>query len=485
MVEFAPPSLPEKKISTVTWVMGICAGLLVGIILSLFVVTPEKTKIVRDWVQGINGEPTPVETPIGHLFVPSIHVDSWVGNSLPVVTLLPPQVTVSSEPSPSVSTPIPTNNTTPIVSNSTTPSATTTQTPTVTSTNVLNAKHFIRKVLLIHVNPTVSCPSQGGAQMKLHQCTGWNDPAQLAPQVASFFKTTTSGHVTFNIVEEYTHNSFTEWTNGCFSNEYWSKCFAAGNCSRPTQCTANFTYTQSEFFACLNDPTHEKCLSGETNMKKLLATYGLPGKVNNGTIDEVWIYGAPWMSMWESQAIGPHAFAINSPPIIDNTYARTTVMMPMSYERDIGTSIHNFSHRFEATMGTVYGGWAENRINHSWDKFGLVKAQSPDFSYSGCGSGHYPPNAVSDYDYGNTTNVVATTCDTFYNYPDLSKYGKVKKNVTCTEWGCTEYGYFGWWMKHFPKYKGVGSDGKANDWWYYLLDLDNVFRSGAQVTSNQ
>jgi hypothetical protein len=136
-------------------------------------------------------------------------------------------------------------------------------------------------------------------------------------------------------------------------------------------------------------------------------------------------------------------------------------------------------------MATLYGGWAENRTNHNWDRFGLVKAQSPNYSYSGCGSGHYPPNALGDYDYGNSTNVAATSCDVFYDYPNVSAFGNTTKNVTCTEWGCTEYGYFGWWMKHFPRYKGIGTDGKANDWWYYLLDLDNVFRSGQAVTSNQ
>lgn len=479
MIEFASPIIPEKKVPS--WVLAtvIVVGLLAGTFLSLFIVSPEKK---NGWFWGQRPNPTPEVTPAGHLFVPSIHIDSWVGNSLPMVTLLPPQITITSTPSSVLpNSQIPT--TSPTVSITVTHSAT--QAPTSTVTNVLNNKHFTRKVLLIHINPTVACPSQSGGQMKLHQCMGWNNPATLAPQVANFFNVTTNGHVKFSIIEEYTHNSFTEWTSGCFSNEYWGKCTASGTCSRPTQCTANFTYTQEEFFACLQDPTHEKCLNGETNMKKLMSSYGLPGKVNNGAIDEVWIYGAPWMSMWESQAIGPHAFGINSPPILDHTYARTIVMMPMSYERDLGTSIHNFSHRFEATMSTVYGGWAENRINHNWDKFGLVKAQSPDFSYSGCGSGHYPPNAEGDYDYGNTTNVVATTCDVFYNYPDLSNYGKVKKNVTCTEWGCSEYGYFGWWMKHFPKYKGVGTDGKANDWWYYLLDLDNVFRSASQVTSNQ
>lgn len=485
--------LPEKKISTTILALTIGGGLLLGVFLSLIVFTPEKRAAISEWFVnlGKRQDEDVLKTPI--LIVPSIHVDSWVGHSLPSVTvtnIVHPSIT----PSAIVNTPLPptTHTTTPTVrptnrpsSSPTVTSTTSAPTPTPLPTGGYNTQNFNRKVLMIHVDPQVTCPYQGNQTMSLHSCAYWNDPRQMAPNVAKFFKDNTNSHVNFSIVEEYTYNNFTEWSTGCFNDTYWAQCSAAGNCSRPTKCTTNFRYSDAEFFACLSDPTHNKCLSGETNMKKLLSEFGLPGKVNNGTIDEVWIYAAPWMSMWESQAIGPRAFGINSPPIVDNTYARTTVVMPMSYERDLGTSIHNFGHRFEATMTRLYGSWAENRTSHNWDRFGLVKAQSPNYSYSGCGSDHYPPNAVSDYDYANTTNSVATTCDTFYDYPDLSQYGQEKRNVTCTEWGCTEFGYFGWWVKHFPRFKGIGPDGKANDWWYYLLDLDNVFRSADQVTANQ
>lgn len=491
----------ENRIPTFTLVSAIGGGLALGIFLSLFIFLPTKgQKDLKNWLsnfgQGTTDEPTgtPDDSPVV-IVVPSVHVDPWLGNSLPSITITPITHTTSpvtqTPTTTAVHTPTVTTSTTthtPTVTHTPTNTATSTPTPTPTqstSATNYNTKHFNRKVLLIHVDPQVPCPYKGNESMQLHECMDWNDPKVLAPGVAKFFKDNTNSHVNFTIVEEYIQNEFTEWSTGCLSSQYWQQCTAAGNCSRPNRCTSSFKYTAAEYFACVNDPTHDKCFSGETNMKKMMSNYGVPTKVNNGTIDEVWIYGAPWMSMWESQAIGPRAFGINSPPIREYSYNRTTVMMPMSYERDLGTSIHNFGHRFEATMSQVYGSWAENRTNHSWDKFALVKAQSPNYSYSGCGSTHYPPNAEHDYEYGNTTNVVATTCDTFYSYPDLSLYGQTKRNVTCTEWGCTELGYHGWWVKHMPRFKGVGTDSRANDWWYYLLDLDNVFKVGSEVITNQ
>ncbi|MCC7304199.1 hypothetical protein IT418_02170 [bacterium] len=219
-------------------------------------------------------------------------------------------------------------------------------------------------------------------------------------------------------------------------------------------------------------------------MKSLLKEYGIPDKVNNNQIDEVWLYAAPWMSMWESQAVGPRAISINSPPLVDYAYDRTIAVMPMSYERDLGTSLHNFGHRIEATMGRTYNSWEQNRTSHNWDKFGLVKAQSPDYFYSGCGSTHYPPNAFNDYEYGNSASV-ASSCDSFLTYPNLSTYGQITNQIGCSTWGCTEQGYLTWWFSKIPKFKGVGSDSRANDWWYYILELDNVFRTGEVVTENQ
>ena len=148
--------------------------------------------------------------------------------------------------------------------------------------------------------------------------------------------------------------------------------------------------------------------------------------------------------------------------------------MGPSIERTAVEATHNFVHRGEATMEKVYGSWAENRTDHSWDQFGLVKLQSPNYSYSGCGSAHWPPNAVSaEYDYSNLSATLSN-CGDFLNYPNLGDPLQVSQSLTCSDWGCDGLGYNEYWFHHFPSFSGCGSDNLANDWWIYFADPANA-----------
>ena len=109
--------------------------------------------------------------------------------------------------------------------------------------------------------------------------------------------------------------------------------------------------------------------------------------------------------------------------------------MGPSPERGLECAIENFGHRMEATMTRVYGSWQQNRTTHNWERFALVKALSPNYSYSGCGNVHYPPNGTSDYDYGNPFAVMSN-CGDFVNYPYLSDPLSVAQPVTCSTWDC-------------------------------------------------
>ena len=56
----------------------------------------------------------------------------------------------------------------------------------------------------------------------------------------------------------------------------------------------------------------------------------------------------------------------------------------------------------------------------------------------------------------------------------MSEPENVLKEVTCETWGCNELGYYEWWFGHLPGFKGIGTDGKLNDWWVYLVDPSSV-----------
>ena len=204
--------------------------------------------------------------------------------------------------------------------------------------------------------------------------------------------------------------------------------------------------------------------------------FDICGKLNRGSIDEVWLWGGPYFGFWESTLAGPRAFWYNSPPVSGpNTCNQLVPIMGFSYERGLAEAVHDFGHRSESTMLQVYGSWHEDSTAHNWDRFALVRALSPDYAYSGCGSVHYPPNGQSDYDYGHPSTV-QSNCDDFMNYPFLGDPPLMDRPVTCSFWDCTQLGYLTYWFGHLPTSDGCGPDMVGSDWWGYFADPNLALR---------
>lgn len=231
-----------------------------------------------------------------------------------------------------------------------------------------------------------------------------------------------------------------------------------------------YQYTEEEYLNVIggNSPAHSP---DTVDYNKIVNDPNLDicGRVNRGEIDEIWIYNGPWFGFGESTLVGPNAYWYNSPPVPEpHTCNRLVPIMGPSPERT-GLTGHGEGHRMESTMYRVYGSWQQNRTNHNWERFALVDAQSPDYSYSGCGSIHYPPNGTSDYDYSNPS-IANTNCDDFNNYPNLGDPLITVEPVSCSTWGCDHYGYMMYWFSHLPSNSGCGPDGMANDWWEYFVE---------------
>lgn len=276
---------------------------------------------------------------------------------------------------------------------------------------------------------------------------GWNEHSILTQQTIDFFRQASRGRLNYEVV--YT----TIVTDG------W-----------PIK-VDKFRYTEEEYLAVINgqSPPHEPD-TVDYNAIVNSPELDICGKANRGEIDEVWIYNGPYFGFYESTLVGPGAYWYNSPPVPGpHDCNRLIPIMGPSPERGLDCAIHNFGHRMEATMTKVYGSWEQNRTAHNWERFALVKALSPDYSYSGCGNIHYPPNGTSNYDYGNTSGV-PSNCDDFVHYPNLGDPAETVRPVTCAEWGCTEVGYLAYWFSHLPSNDGCGPDGVANDWWTYFTD---------------
>ena len=275
----------------------------------------------------------------------------------------------------------------------------------------------------------------------------WNEHATLTQGTVDFFAQASHGEMNYQVIQT------TVLTDG------WP------------ELTDGYRYTEQEFLAAISGqgPWHSP---GNVSYNKIVndSRLDICGKANRGEIDEVWIYNGPGFGFAESTLVGPGAYWYNSSPVpgpYDCT--RLIPIMGPSPERGLDCATENFGHRTESTMIQVYGSWQQNSTAHNWDRFALVKAQSPSYSYSGCGSVHYPPNGTSDYDYANSSTV-NTNCDDFANYPNLSEPSTVWQPVTCSTWSCDHLLYFGYWFGHLPYNAGCGSDHVASDWWQYFAN---------------
>jgi hypothetical protein len=296
-----------------------------------------------------------------------------------------------------------------------------------------------KKVYVIVYDPLLS------NGQKLSQYLGWNDHATITQGTLDLFSQASNGKMNYVIANT------TIVTSG------WPELIDG------------FTYTEAQYLAVIGNSNLHHEPTG-VNYTKIVndPQFDICGKVNRGEIDEVWIYNGPWFGFYESTLVGPGAYAYNSSPVGGpHTCTKLIPIMGPSPERSVNEAVHNFGHRTEATLTKVYGSWQQNNTSHSWNKFGLVKAQSASYSYSGCGSTHYPPNGTSDYDYTNSTSVLSN-CSDFANYPNLSDPLQVAQPVSCSAWGCLELNYYKYWFGHLPTNTGCGPDNVANDWWKYF-----------------
>jgi Carboxypeptidase regulatory-like domain len=287
-----------------------------------------------------------------------------------------------------------------------------------------------------------------GTKVPLSTYKNWEDPAQLVDRFKRSIQSMTNGRVKYNVVKTKTINDFPVKADG-------------------------FKYTQATYLACLADSSQCHAADG-ADVLATLSSEGVCSDVNAGATDELWLFGGPYFGYYESQLTGPKSFWYNSPALPGSTCNKLLPIMGFNYERSLPEMVHDMLHRTESTMSRVYGSWAENRIATNWDKFALVKAQSPSFNYSGCGNAHWTPNSVAEYDYSNPASV-STLCDDFFDYPTLPAAGTSLKTITCSAWGCDELAYYRYFFQHLPKASGINADTKFNDWWRYVVKPNDVF----------
>lgn len=313
--------------------------------------------------------------------------------------------------------------------------------PTPSPTPIPIGAPITKKIYLVVFNPKFSAAFGNQSHIQYY---GVNDPYTLTNNTIAWFKTITNNRVNYVVTKQVELNAYPALTDG-------------------------FVYTESTYNSMITGatPVHQPVWA---NYNAIVSETQACELFNSGQIDELWMFGGSWFGFYESRLAGTGAFWYNSPALSGTTCAKPMPIMGYNFERGVPEMVHNFGHRTEYTMMKVYTAWAKTRIYTNFDRFAFVQALAPSSTFSGCGTTHFPPNAPVAYDYSNMAQM-QTMCDDFVHYPNLIDIASVPKlTVDCRTWSCTDIGFYAYWYTHLPQFTGVGTDGKLNDWWDYMLN---------------
>lgn len=293
-----------------------------------------------------------------------------------------------------------------------------------------------RKVLVITHNPVLK--TEGNQTVK--EYFNWNDSEDLAKQYIEDVRWASFGYANYELVEHIVVDGYPIKRDG-FRYDEQSYLDA---------------WRKRDFY----DPDGVDYLA-------LVDEFKMIERVDNGEIDEVWLFGHPYGGYYESIMAGPDSFWCNAPALVGTEHAsRRFVIMGFNFERGVGEMLEDLGHRAESMMFKVY----EN-IKGDADLFAKFLKIERDFpGKSEVGSVHFSPNSTRDYEWGNTTPVLSR-CDTWYNFPDLSGDART---VDDNEWGNGDIRlHHLWWFRHFPHVIGETND-VSHNWWQYVIDPNTV-----------
>lgn len=269
----------------------------------------------------------------------------------------------------------------------------------------------------------------------------WNDPDDLTHRYITDLNECSAGCVRYEIVDRIEIDGYPRKIDG-------------------------FQYNETRYLDAMRT---QKGFHQPDNVDyhSILSDHDVIERINNGEIDEVWLFAFPYAGYYESIMAGPGAFWCNAPPLDHSDHcSRRFIIMGFNYERGVGEMLENFGHRVESIMSHVYRNHRGEA--NMWARFTQYDATHPD--QAACGNVHYAPNSERDYDWGNL-RVVHSNCDDWFFYPNLS--GNTRQ-VNCAEWG---YGdirlHHKWWLNHLPRTSGI-NDGVISNWWAYVIDPNLV-----------
>lgn len=311
-----------------------------------------------------------------------------------------------------------------------------------------------KRVLVVNIDPILE--KQGGKRLNEHM--RWHDPRSLTTGYLDDISTASGRYVKWEIVA---------WVD----LDLWPKK------------KDGFQYTDDSYLQSASDSKKFPWHAPDGLDYDALIDHPLPSLNNKtahqmaagGEVDEILYWAHPYSGFWESRMVGKTAYWCNAPPLKRD--CRLYVVMGLNPERGVAEAVHSFGHRCESILSHVYGSWSGTaEIKHLWDRFSRAGPKHG-VSVAGCGNVHFPPNAAKDYAYS-VDEEVLSEANSWLRFPDL---GGAPEKVNAATWGGPDHhrNFLRWWLTRFPKAPGLykdannpSNDGKLNNWWCYLVDMN-------------
>jgi hypothetical protein len=228
--------------------------------------------------------------------------------------------------------------------------------------------------------------------------------------------------------------------------------------------------------------------------------------VDRHGVREIWIYAYHnphgGIEPVESKMSGPTGDVSNSErepssqyalPLCSHTYTLYTFGWGIDSETSYHNNIHNRMHQIENLLFfsenrgyPAYAGSPTKPGNTTgsvfWDSFSQYIQSWTTVNNGACGNTHFAANwlnvATEAYRY-NSTVTVRSDCEDWH--PD--KAFSIYKQITCLNWGCTDIGFFKWFMQNMPGYgNGIIYQGKQmRNWWEAMYDFDEFISRGRSL----
>ena len=259
-----------------------------------------------------------------------------------------------------------------------------------------------------------------------------------------------------------------------------------------------YTFEKIEYFTPMPRGYPLAGIAYRPHYNQILSDIQICDYVDSHNVKEVWIYGyhAAVIVPDESKMSSKYGDVSNAYPKDEDIPAEfrlplctnSYVMYNFTYQPGgaaaIGNTIHNRMHQIENVIFFAEDvGYPANNTNvigsTFWDDFSVYgdRASLPGYRAS-CGNTHSPPNTTDGYDY-DLTEYGENNCETWH--PDDSQSTYV--NANCDQWGCTDTGFYKWFMQNLPGYEnGIVYAGKQmRNWWEAMYDFNQFIDAGRSL----